>query len=156
MNIDVLEIQTVESNHADLVKLIEQLDRYLFELYPADEVFVLDLEAPIAHDVEFMIAYLNGVAVGCGAIKPLEKNVGELKRFFVEPSVRNRGIAAKMLQALEQRALQKGLHIVRLETGNQQLAAIGFYRKNGYVDIPCFGEYASCVSSICMEKTLTP
>jgi len=149
-----VELADVRSNHAGLRFLINQLDRYLFELYPPEEVFLVNFEDPHIDEIEFVIAYHNGNPVGCGAIKKIDAKAMELKRFYVLENYRNQGIAGMILDRLENKARNKHYEVMRLETGMKQTEAIGCYRKYGYYKIDLFGEYVGCPSSICMERKL--
>lgn len=144
-------IKDVATHHPDLKELITQLDDYLYRLYPAEEVSQVDLEKD---DIEFVVTYVQGVPVGCGAIKRLDQYTAELKRFFVLPNYRNQGIAAIMLQALEEKARKSNYTVIKLETGDPQFEAVQFYMKNGYCRIERYGEYIDCPSSVCFEKGL--
>ncbi|BBI34497.1 GNAT family N-acetyltransferase [Cohnella abietis] len=147
--------QVDANNNADLLNLIEKLDQYLFERYPADEVFVIDFtDSSSISDTIFMIAYDDERPVGCGAIRPIESNVIELKRFYVEPEYRKQGIAGKILNQLEEKGRDLNYSILRLEAGEQQPEAIHFYKKHGYYEIERYGEYVNCESSLCFEKQL--
>ncbi|MCP1310753.1 GNAT family N-acetyltransferase [Paenibacillus tyrfis] len=137
-----------------MIALIAKLDDYLYSLYPADEVFGVDLEGAKVDEVVFVLAYWNGVATGCGAYRPLDAQAAELKRIFVDPSFRNKGIASSILSFLEQEAARAGFTSLLLETGPMQPESIALYKKFGFIDIAPFGEYVDCPSSICMEKRL--
>ncbi|WP_020615455.1 GNAT family N-acetyltransferase [Paenibacillus daejeonensis] len=149
-----IELRDVSANAPHLRELVGELDAYLDTLYPPEEVFRVDLDAPTSEQVSFVVAYADGVAVGCGAIKPLHLDSVELKRFYVRPAYRNVGLAKKILDYLEAAALARGCKILKLEAGLPQVAAMKFYAKNGYYEIERFGEYADCPSSVCMEKIL--
>jgi putative acetyltransferase len=141
---------------AEAQNLIRQLDEELLRRYPAlDDVHGLhphDLSDP---DFAFVIARANGSAVGCGALRRLENGVGELKRMFVVPEFRGRGIARQILEALESRARHLGYTFVRLETGTAQPEAIALYKSAGYSEIAGFGKYAGNRFSVCFEKQVT-
>ncbi|OAB45569.1 GNAT family N-acetyltransferase [Paenibacillus antarcticus] len=149
-----IKIVEVSSNHADLAIIIKKLDEYLLQKYPAEEIFGVDFSEPKVNDITFIVAYLNEVPVGCGAIREIDKESTELKRFFVEQDFRNRGIAYEILMELELRAKTLGYTCIKLEAGEPQTEALSFYRKNGYYQIDRFGEYVACESSICYEKKL--
>jgi len=149
-----LKIVEVSSNHADLAILIKKLDEYLLQKYPTEEIFGVGFSEPKVNDITFIVAYLNEVPVGCGAIREIDKESTELKRFFVEQDFRNRGIAHEILMELENRAKTLGYRFIKLEAGEPQAEALSFYRKNGYYQIDRFGEYVACESSICYEKKL--
>ncbi|MNW57160.1 putative N-acetyltransferase YsnE [compost metagenome] len=153
MNSNINFVQVLPDD-PDLISLISKLDQYLYELYPADEVFGVDLNDPYAYDIHFVIAYLDETPVGCGAVRELDEQSAELKRFFVEPEYRNRGIAGLILNQLENEARHRQYKFIKLETGDPQNEAIRFYKKNGYYHIASFGEYTSCPSSVCFEKKL--
>lgn len=151
-----IELIDVNAAHPEFQFLIEQLDKYLFELYPPEEVFLVDFADQRNEKIEIVMAHLNGKPVGCGAIKELEgyEKAAELKRFFVMKDYRNQGIAGIILKHLEDKARSNQYKVMKLETGDGQVEAIGFYKKNGYTEIDRFGEYVDCPSSVCMEKIL--
>lgn len=149
-----LQLVQVTPENEDLAGLINKLDQYLFERYPVEEVHVIDFEDPLVNDISFVVAYYAGQAVGCGAIRPLDKEYTEVKRFYVDPQYRQKGVAAAILAYLEDKAKQLDYRALRLETGEEQPEAIRFYRKHGFYEIPKFGEYVDCKLSICFEKQI--
>lgn len=149
-----IDIRVVPPDDKDLHTLIEDLDQYMLTLYPAEGIFGVDFTDPKVRDMTFCVAYVNGTAAGCGALKPLGGGVAEIKRFFVDRSFRGRGIASLILDFIEGKAREAGIAVMRLETGPKQPEAIGLYRKYGYREIEPYGEYAGCEHSFCMEKTL--
>ncbi|WP_138751443.1 GNAT family N-acetyltransferase [Paenibacillus sinopodophylli] len=149
-----LTIIAVTPDHEDLHQLIRQLDLDLLERYPAEEIFILDFTDEKINDVQFLVAYWDDVPVGCGAIKPYDADSTELKRFFVEASYRNRGIAKHLLMELEVKAKTMHFHSMKLEAGDAQPEALSFYRKHGYLSIDRFGPYRDNESSVCLEKQL--
>lgn len=149
-----LSVKHVDATSPDLQKLIKELDVYLSGLYPPEEIFTVDFQASDISQFYFVVAYMDGDPVGCGGIHPLPGGEVELKRFFVYPAYRRRGIAASLLHMLEDVARQQGASAIKLETGEPQAEAVRFYRKHGYRDIDKFGEYVDCPSSLCMEKKL--
>jgi GNAT superfamily N-acetyltransferase len=102
-----------------------------------------------------VVAYVGGAPVGCGAVRRLEGGDAELKRMYVDPSRRGRGIGRALLAALEAEARALGARRLVLETGIRQTAALALYRNAGFVEIPAFGEYvASPGTSVCLAKPL--
>ncbi|MBW7476933.1 GNAT family N-acetyltransferase [Paenibacillus oenotherae] len=144
----------VSAKHADLAYLIGKLDEELLERYPGEEIFGIDVEDPKIEEAVFVVAYHNGKAVGCGGIRPLDHESTELKRFYVDRSVRKQGIAQRILDFVEDAAKELNYSILKLETGAPQFEAVHFYKKNGFYEIDRFGEYADCPSSLCFEKRL--
>lgn len=106
------------------------------------------------HIHHIILALQNGIAVGCGAFKAFEGPVCEIKRMYVRPEARNRGIAGKILSALESWAVSEGYTHTILETGIKQPEAIHLYKKSGYHQIPNYGQYKDVSSSVCMKKHL--
>ncbi len=107
-------------------------------------------------DGAFLIAYLDDVAAGCGAVRRIDETTAEIKRMYVDPSVRGRGIGRELVAALESEARLLGVTRVVLETGTRLTRAIRMYEACGYERIPLFGEYLrSPETSLCFGKTLT-
>lgn len=103
----------------------------------------------------FLMAYADDVAVACGAIRRLDEVTAEIKRMYVDPSVRGRGIGRALVEALEREARQVGATRIALETGTRLAPAIKRYQAMGYVPIPLFGEYLSSPeTSLCFGKSL--
>jgi GNAT superfamily N-acetyltransferase len=146
---------TVESPYSDAAwRLIERLSAELGERYGDDGAGAFspaDVQAPGG---AFVVAWLNGRPVGCGALRPLAWGVGEVKRMFVEEDARRRGVARKILERLEAIAVQSGYKALRLETGVRQPEALGLYESAGYRHVRCYGQYVDNPLSVCFEKQL--
>jgi putative acetyltransferase len=136
--------------------LIAALDASLTEVYLPEERFGPNLTAAHldAGRGTFLIARDGDRAVGCGAVRLIDATTAEVKRMYVEPDQRDRGIGKGMLAALEAAARQLGAKHLVLETGIYQEAAIALYRRAGFTPIDCWGEYASSATSLCFEKAL--
>src|SRR6185295_12739226 len=99
--------------------------------------------------------YENDEAIGCGCFRPMkEKDTVDIKRMFVVPTFRSKGIGKMILLCLEQWATEEGFIQSKLETGVKQPEAIAAYEKSGYDRIPNFGPYVNVAESICMAKLL--
>ena len=111
---------------------------------------------PTAADLPvFLVARdSDGQPLGCGALRVLDAETVELKRMYVRPAARGRGVGRALLAALEREAAALGATRVRLETGPLQPDAIGLYTSSGYRPIPCFGAYAGAPLSRCYEREL--
>ncbi|WP_172201263.1 GNAT family N-acetyltransferase [Niveibacterium sp. COAC-50] len=94
----------------------------------------------------------SGEAVGCGAYRPLQPGVAELKRMFAR--TRSGGIGRSLLAELEHSAAADGYRELWLETRRVNLTAVAFYRAHGYREIPNFGRYIGRPEAICFSKTL--
>jgi len=104
--------------------------------------------------VLFLGAWIGDVVVGCGAVKTLDDDglYGEIKRMFVVPELRGRGVSKAILRALEAHLIVREIPCARLETGIRQPEAIGLYRRLGYRERGPFGRYTSDPLSLFMEK----
>lgn len=100
----------------------------------------------------FLIGWDDDRAVCCGGIKRLDDEACEIKRMYVVPEVRGRGIAQELLVALEDRARDLGYVIARLDTGPKQPHAERMYRAAGYTEIGNFN--ANPFASFWGEKRL--
>jgi len=139
----------------DAQSLIRQLDEDLRRRYPElKETHGLHPHDVIDPDFRFVIARIEGSAVGCGALRRLEPGISEIKRMFVLPHFRRCGIARRILEALEAEARELRYTSVWLETGIGQPEAIRLYQTAGYHEIAGFGEYAGNPFSVCFEKLL--
>ena len=102
----------------------------------------------------FVIGWSEDLPVACGAVRPIEDGVAEIKRMYVLPEQRGKKYSLQVLSRLEVEAVRLGYHTLRLETGNRQPEAIGLYTKSGFQEIECYGSYANNPNSICFEKRL--
>ena len=137
----------------EALALIDELDAYQKPLYPAESHHGIDVDALRQPNVLFVIAREGGEAVGCGAVV-FEQGWAELKRMYVRPGLRGRGIAQAILAFLEARAVERGTVTLRLETGCRQPEALRLYERAGYARRGPFGGYGPDPNSVFMEKPL--
>ncbi|MBO4208749.1 GNAT family N-acetyltransferase [Micromonospora echinofusca] len=102
-------------------------------------------------DGAFLVGYLAGAPVGCGGWRSHGDTgeIAELKRMYTVPEVRGRGVARRMLAAVERSARDHGRKRLVLECGDKQPEAIALYTSAGYERIPNFGYYRDhegCIS----------
>ena len=88
----------------------------------------------------FLVAYLRGEPVGCGAVKHHPGQPSEIKRMWVAESARGLGIARRLLAELEADAVASGATTARLETNKALVEAIALYRSAGYIEVPAFND----------------
>jgi len=141
----------------DAARLIAALNAELTSAFPEPGAnhFGLSAADVTEGDGAFLIAYLDETAVGCGALRRLDAETGELKRMYVDPSARGRGLGRQLVAALEHEALSLGLTTLVLETGARLTRAVELYEGMGYRPIPLFGEYlTSPDTSLCFGKSL--
>lgn len=108
----------------------------------------------IANIKNVVIYYADEKAVGSGGFKEYEPGRVEIKRMFVLPEFRGKGIAFRILNELEKWATQLNYSECILETGKKQPEAIGLYRKAGYKIIQNYGQYVNVANSVCMAKSI--
>lgn len=153
---DALDVRPYDLLSKEAQALISELNAELSSMYPEEGAthFRLDPAEVKKGNGVFVIAAQGGRHLGCGAVRRIDAHTAELKRMYVRSDARNRGVARAILRALEKEARALGLKRLVLETGVRQLAAMALYRKEGYRDIPPFGEYVNSPLSVCMEKEL--
>ena len=152
----MIEVRKTSPMDADVKALIAELDDYQLSIYP-EESNHLDPADELANlDVFFVGAYNTGRIVGIGAIKYLSSDCdyGEIKRVYVSKTGRGRGTSMHIMEALEKNSRERGVCILRLETGIYQPEAIGLYEKLGFRKRDRFGDYPDDPVSVFMEKTL--
>ncbi|TRX36961.1 GNAT family N-acetyltransferase [Flavobacterium sp. ZT3R18] len=101
-----------------------------------------------------IVCYQDDVAIGCGAFKKLDSNTVEIKRMFVHPDFRGKGIASTVLKELEVWASEFNFTSCVLETGKNNTEAIALYYKSGYETIPNYGQYENIETSVCLKKPI--
>jgi putative acetyltransferase len=137
----------------EVVRLIDALDAYQKPLYPAESHHGIDIAALLQPEVVFAVARDDcRAAIGCGAIV-LTPEYGEVKRMYVPPAQRGRGIARALLQFLEAQASESGCRRFALETGIHQPEALALYARMGYQRCEAFGAYRPDPLSVFMQKT---
>lgn len=118
------------------------------------EVDDLRNEEVLPPDGRFVIVLDDGHPVACGAIRRHDAESAEIKRMWVRPQARGRGLARVVLRELESTAIARGYRAVVLETGLRQPEAIALYESAGYTTIPRFGFYKESALSVCYRKEL--
>ncbi|MFI6824656.1 GNAT family N-acetyltransferase [Micromonospora sp. NPDC050187] len=145
-----MRIETRPASDPEIAALVTAQQR---ELREADGG--LAGQATVARDdIHYLAVVLNERAVACGGVQALDSGTGEIKRMYVRPAFRGRGIGRQLLVALEELAFQQGRHTVCLETGSYLPAAIALYTSCGYAPIPVYGEYVDNPYSVCFAKRL--
>ncbi|WP_379068828.1 GNAT family N-acetyltransferase [Mesorhizobium sp. UC22_110] len=138
----------------EIVALLEDGERYGASLYPAESNHFLSIDELRADNVRFAVARdADGVAIATGALA-LNDGWAELKRMWVVPTARGKGLSRAVLAELEASARAAGITLLRLETGIANHEALGLYERSGFVRIGPFGEYRPDPLSVFMEKRL--
>lgn len=150
----MITLTRTTSENKDFVELVRLLDADLSERDGEDHAFYAQFNKidMIKHAV---VAHQAEQPVGCGAVKAYAAGTGEVKRMFVRPEFRGKGIAGAILGELETWANEIGFHTLILETGKAQPEAIRLYIKSGYDMIPNYGQYENVENSVCMKKVIS-
>ena len=149
----MIQIKRTNSKDKAFVSLVKDLDAYLKVMDGEEHSFYNQFNGIAVLD-QVVVAYEGDVPVGCGAIKKYDSSSMEVKRMFVLPQHRGKGIAKKILEALERWSFELGYKKCVLETGKKQIEAIALYKKCNYQIIPNYGQYEGIENSICFEKQL--
>jgi putative acetyltransferase len=149
----MITIQRTTSDDHDFIGLVKLLDEDLAVRDGKEHAFYAQFNS-LAGIKHALVAYRDGIPVGCGSIKEFGPNVVEIKRMFVLPEERKQGIAGKILAELETWAAELSYTHCVLETGKKQPEAIALYTRSGYRITPNYGQYAGIENSLCFEKPL--
>lgn len=151
-----LEFHRAELSSAAAAALIAALNAELSAVYPEPGATHFRLEAGEVLEGRgaFLVGYAGRRPLACGAVRRLDAETVEIKRMYVVPEERGRGIGRQLLRALESEARRLGALRIVLETGTRQAAARALYESVGFGPIPPYGEYVGSPVSVCMEKRL--
>lgn len=149
----MISLVRTNSGSPDFVSLVILLDAELRIRDGEDHAFYAQFNK-IDSLQQVVVAYSDGIAVGCGAIKPFADRTAEVKRMFVRPENRGKRVAGEILRELEAWAKELNFDECVLETGHKQPEAIALYKRSGYDVIPNYGQYIGMDNSVCMKKKI--
>jgi GNAT superfamily N-acetyltransferase len=152
----LLTIAPVDPLHLQALALLAEAGIEAREIYP--ELFAPDSPAPtnlpLGEREVYLLAWRDGVAVGCGALRRIDAATGEVRRMFVSRGVRREGVGRALLARLEADALAMGYRKLVLETGTKQKPAMALYRASGWRRIKAYGNFVGDATSVCFGKTI--
>lgn len=150
----MLTICPEDPDTPDAVELLDELSETLRSITGDSGSASFDLNDVRVDTAKFLVARdQHGKAVGCGAFRPMEQGVAEVKRMFSRHAASGTGTA--LLAALEKEAIKMSYTTFRLETRVVNKRAVSFYERHGYYRIPNFGKYVGKVEAACFEKILS-
>jgi len=149
----MIKLLRTNAMNVAFIELVKFLDADL-EIRDGEEHSFYDQFNKLENIKHVIIAYDEEMPIACGAIKEYEGDTAEIKRMFVTPNGRRKGIATKILIELQQWAKELSYTKCILETGVNQPEAIELYHKNGYQIIDNYGQYENAENSICFQKIL--
>jgi len=151
-------IEYLDPGAPEVRAIVDASDAYYDGLYPAESNHLEAIDDLRKDNVLLVGCRCDGLLVASGAAKLMrdDGDYAEIKRVFVLPGYRGRGLSAKLMAYLENELHGRGVELLRLETGVRQPEALGLYRKLGYRERGPFGAYRSDPLSVFMEKRLAP
>jgi GNAT superfamily N-acetyltransferase len=122
--------------------------------YPPESRHAFSVDKLLREGVAFFVARCEGEPAGCGGVKLFGTEYAEVKRMYVRPAYRRRGLGRAVLDHLATYARAHGVRVLRLETGIFQTEAIALYERYGFERRPPFGAYREDPMSVYFEKSL--
>ena len=149
----MLELRFVDAENRDFHDLTAKLDEYYFMLVGEVEKRYAKYNLPHLFNCR-IVAYEDGKPAGCGAWKKIDEGTFEVKRIYIAPEFRRKGVASAVIAALEQDAAKHGFTKAILETARTTEDSAALYTKLGYRVIPYYGSPAGAENCLCFEKNL--
>ncbi|MEZ4792275.1 MAG: GNAT family N-acetyltransferase [Gelidibacter sp.] len=149
----MIKIKRTDSTNSGFIGLVQLLDADLKIRDGVEHDFYHQFNA-IVDIKNCIVLYEDETPIGCGAIKLYDEKTIEIKRMYVLPEHRGKGIAVRILFELEIWAQELGFSKCILETGFKQPEAIALYKKAGFKIIPNYGQYIGVENSVCFGKKL--
>lgn len=150
-------LRLVTPTHPAAEPLFAGLRQEYHDLYGPEVAAELDRYSPVDFlppAGAFLVLQDRGVTVAGGALRRLGPGVGEIKRMWTAPGHRGLGHSRRVLAVLEEAAVRRGYHTLRLQAGRLSDAALGLYASTGYVEIEAYGDFAADPRCVCFEKRL--
>ncbi|MBO5451078.1 MAG: GNAT family N-acetyltransferase [Lachnospiraceae bacterium] len=148
----MLHIIETSIDNPDAKDLILELNHRLYQITGDDGTTSFHTEDVKTEKSLFLIAYLDGVPYGCGALRKISDNTAEIKRVYARRN--NAGVGRAIINQLEEKAIEFGYTKILLETRKQNEHAIHFYTLCGYLPCPAYGKYCGKENAYCFEKEL--
>lgn len=147
-----ISIKIVNPDDEKVLAITEELSENLYLRFGSDGKNSFQYWENENSKFVFVIAEINSEIVGCGAIRPIDQNIGEVKRMYAKYP--GKKIGQTILGFLENEAVNLGYTNLVLETRVKNESAVQFYQKQGYKVIPNYGKYTDRPEAICLEKSL--
>lgn len=140
----------------EIVALLIEHHQHMLSLSPPESVHALDTEALKSPDITFWGAWIDNRLAGCGALKQLDDQHGEIKSMRTAQGHLRKGVAVSILQTIVEEAQQRGYQAVSLETGSDPAftAARELYLRNGFSECAPFADYQYDPHSVFMTRQL--
>jgi putative acetyltransferase len=152
----VIAIDVDDPVRADVHRLLAEHLADMYATSPAESVHALDHVALAEPDMTLWTAREDSVLLGCGALKQLSQNEGEIKSMRTTPAARRRGVASMLLDHILGEARMRNFERVNLETGSEEFFAPArrLYRRHGFTECAPFADYRPDPNSVFMTLWL--
>jgi GNAT superfamily N-acetyltransferase len=147
-------VEVRDYTDADVARLVAEVQLEYMARYGSGDATPVQPEEFAPPSGLFLLGRLDGVAVAMGGWRRETESVAEIKRMYVVPRARRRGLSRVMLATLEASAAEAGARSVILNTGTEQPEAVALYESCGYREVPGFGYYANAPKSLFYGKDL--
>ena len=152
--VPAVNIRAARPDSREAMELLAELDAALHEYpYPPESRHAFSVEKLIRESVAFFVASYDGQLAACGGVK-LFADYGEVKRMYVRPAFRRKGLGKAILDHLAEHARAHDVNTLRLETGIHQVEAIGLYDGWGFYRRGPFGDYKNDPNTVYFEKSI--
>jgi putative acetyltransferase len=151
-----MEIREDDLTGSEIVRFLEGHLASMYDISPPESVHALGVEALRSPEITVWSAWNGTTLLGCGALKELDRESGEIKAMRTDPSHRRKGVGAKILEQIIGEARRRGYQRLQLETGSQPefAPARSLYSRYGFVFRGPFGDYVEDPNSVFMTKEL--
>jgi GNAT superfamily N-acetyltransferase len=152
----MLRIRHVDPQGVDAMALLREASADARALYP--ESFAASdpspTNGPLPARGVYVVAYVDGQPLACGALRPVDASVAELRRMYVHRDHRRQGLASAVLAHLLGEARRLGYSRLVLETGHRQLPAMRLYESHGFRRTAPFGDHIDDPTSVCYARSI--
>lgn len=150
----MLQLEVRPYDDPDVTRMVAAVQAEYVAMYGGPDAAAVDPDEFVAPAGALYVGSLDGVAVAMAGWRRLAADVAELKRMYVDPRVRGRGLSRVMLEVIERGAAEAGIRELVLNTGPVQRAAIALYESSGYTPATPFGHYARTGDALFYAKTI--
>ena len=153
----MIEVIVDELSSGHVIRLLQEHRSDMLQHSPAESVHALDAAALHSPDLTFWSAWVdNARFAGCGALRQIADDHGEIKSMRTSRQFLPRGVAASILDTIINTAIERNYQRLSLETGSMQvfIPARKLYQRYGFTECPPFAQYVEDPASICMTLAL--
>ena len=148
-----MELRFVSPSSKDYAMLAKKLDDYYISLVGDVHLRYASVNDP-KNMACIVVAYEGNTPIGCGCWKAVDEKTAEVKRIYVEPVYRRRGVASAIIDLLESHILASGYSQALLETARTTGDSHALYLSLGYREIDYYGSPAGAENCRCFLKVL--